>query len=65
MKSRKDELAMRWKASVYQAWFGAIAQILPVIVSLVSFGVLAVATPAGKSLDAGTLFTSLSYFQVR
>lgn len=63
MKNRDDELAMRWKASVYQAWFGAIAQILPVIVSLVSFGVLAVATPAGKSLDAGTLFTSLSYFQ--
>jgi len=63
MKHRKDELAMRWKASVYQAWFGAIAQILPVIVSLVSFGVLAVATPDGKTLDAGTLFTSLSYFQ--
>ena len=61
MKARDDELAMRWKASVYQAWFGAIAQILPVIVSLVAFGVLAIANP--EKLDAGTLFTSLSYFQ--
>jgi ABC-type multidrug transport system fused ATPase/permease subunit len=63
MKHRDDELAMRWKAGVYQAWFGAIAQILPVIVSLLSFGVLAVAAPEGKKFDAGTLFTSLSYFQ--
>ena len=59
---RNQELGTLWKSFIIQAFFGFTLNTIPVLVSVLTFGVYVL---LGHRLTAAEAFTSLSLFTVR
>jgi hypothetical protein len=59
---RNEELSTLWRAFIIQALFGFTLNTIPVLVSVLTFGVYVL---LGNKLTAAEAFTSLSLFTVR
>lgn len=59
---RNQELGTLWRSAIVQALFGFTLNTIPVLVSVLTFGVYVL---LGNKLTAAEAFTSLSLFTVR
>ncbi len=59
---RNQELSTLWRSFIIQALFGFTLNTIPVLVSVLTFGVYVL---LGNKLTASEAFTSLSLFTVR
>ena len=59
---RNQELSTLWRSFIIQALFGFTLNTIPVLVSVLTFGVYVL---LGNKLSASEAFTSLSLFTVR
>ena len=59
---RNQELGTLWKSFIIQAFFGFTLNTIPVLVSVLTFGVYVL---LGNKLSASKAFTSLALFTVR